>query len=95
LALSFNLWKVLMKRNLAALLCSSLLVAACGPVTADNYARLKTGMSHADVVAVLGQPSQCTDVLLVKQCSWGDESRYIKVSYAGDAVLTTSAQGLR
>lgn len=84
-----------MTRSLPALLCCSLFLAACGPVTADNYARLKTGMSHAEVVAVLGQPSQCTEVLVVKQCTWGDESRYIKVSYAGDLVLTTSAQGLR
>ena len=84
-----------MNHTLPALLACALLLAACSPVTADNYARLKTGMSHTDVVAVLGQPSQCTDVLLVKQCSWGDESRYIKVSYAGDVVLTTSAQGLR
>ena len=71
------------------------LLAACSAVTADNYAKLHAGMSMAEVQDILGKPNSCSDVILVKKCTWGDEARYITVAFAGDAVLTTTADGLK
>lgn len=82
-----------MRKILSFGLLASLL-AACSPVNADNYAKLHTGMSMAEVQAILGNPSQCTDILMMKKCSWGNASRNISVSFAADAAITTSANGL-
>ena len=75
-----------------ALLCS--LLAACSTVNADNYAKLHAGMSMAEVQAILGKPTQCTEILIVKKCTWGTESHGISVSFAADAAMATSANGL-
>lgn len=77
---------------IAILLCT--LLAACSSVNADNYAKLHAGMSMAEVQAILGSPTQCTEILIVKKCTWGSESRGISVSFAADAVMATSANGL-
>ncbi|GAB2877748.1 hypothetical protein GCM10027046_02060 [Uliginosibacterium flavum] len=76
------------------LLLLSALLAACSAVNADNYAKLHTGMSMSEVQAILGTPTQCTEILIVKKCTWGSESRGISVSFAADAAMATSANGL-
>lgn len=72
----------------------AVLLTACSAVTADNYAKLHTGMSMAEVQAVLGKPTQCSEILMMKKCTWGDARRYISVSFAADAAVATSADGL-
>ncbi|NSL56109.1 lipoprotein [Uliginosibacterium sp. IMCC34675] len=82
-----------MNRTLC-LLGAILLLAACSKITADNYAKLHAGMSLAEISAILGQPGQCSEVLLLKQCRWGDDKHYIAVSFAADAAVSLSGQGL-
>jgi hypothetical protein len=85
-----------MKRKiLAAGLLAMLLLAACSKLTAKNYEQLKMGMSYDEVKALLGTPDECSDVLGVKQCRWGDEKRYISVSFAGDKVMIFTAENIR
>lgn len=72
----------------------ALVMTACSPVNADNYAKLHAGMSMSEVEAILGKPNRCTEVLIAKKCTWGDERKYITVSFAGDAAVITSAEGL-
>ena len=72
-----------------------LLLAACSKLTLENYDRLKSGMSYQEVKEILGAPSQCSEVLGVKSCTWGDDQRFIKVNFVGDQVLLFSAQGIR
>lgn len=72
-----------------------LLLAACSKLTLENYDRLKSGMSYQEVKDILGSPSQCSEVLGVKSCTWGDDKRYIKVNFFGNQVLLFSAEGIR
>ena len=78
-----------------ALLVSICLLAACGKVTAENYAKLKAGMSYKEVTGILGNPASCDDVIGFKSCKWGDEKSHITVRFAGDAVIMHSAENLR
>ena len=75
-------------RQLAALALVALLAAGCSKLTAENYARIKVGMSYQEVAAILGSPTGCSDVAGLKSCTWGDESRNIKVQFAADRATT-------
>ena len=80
----------------AAVLVACLLLSACDSrINQDNYAKLSSGMSRAEVEALLGKPEQCSGALGLSSCTWGDETRFISVQYVGDQVLLFSAQGLR
>ncbi len=81
-------------KNTLCLLGIALLLAGCNKITAENYAKLHTGMSLAEVTAILGQPGQCDEVLLMKRCHWGEGKRQIAVNFAADAAVTLSGQGL-
>ncbi|MFC5300013.1 hypothetical protein [Azospira restricta] len=83
-----------MRRSLILLLCS-LLLAACSKVNMDNYNRLKTGQSYDEIVAILGQPSRCDEVIGVRQCVWGDEQRNIRVGFVGNTALSMAANNLK
>ena len=81
--------------KLLGALSLALLLAACGKLNVENYDKLKSGMSYEEVKRILGPPAKCSDVLGVKQCSWGDETRHVDVSFIGDQVLIFSAENIR
>ena len=78
-----------------ALLVSICLLAACSKVTAENYAKIKSGMGYKEVVGILGNPASCDDIVGFRSCKWGDEKSHIPARFAGDAVIIHSAQTLR
>ncbi|MFN3984084.1 MAG: hypothetical protein ACK4KV_01265 [Rhodocyclaceae bacterium] len=71
------------------------MLTACSKVTMNNYNKLKIGMRYTEVVQVLGGPSSCSDVLTVKNCTWGDDKRFINVSFVADQVILFNAENLR
>ena len=81
--------------RLLPLFLAACLLAACSKVNMENYNRLKTGQGYDEIVAVLGQPTRCDEVLGVRQCLWGDEQRGIKVGFVGNTALTLSANNLK
>jgi len=81
-------------RSLALLLCCLTLVA-CSKINQENYAKLKPGMTKAEVESLLGGPTECAGALGMSSCTWGDEKRFISVQYAGDKVLMFSGKGLK
>jgi len=81
-------------RTLALLLCCLTLVA-CSKINQENYAKLKPGMTKAEVESLLGGPTECAGALGMSSCTWGDEKRFISVQYAGDKVLMFSGKGLK
>ena len=83
-----------MSMRIAALLACCLL-AACSKVNQDNYSKLKPGMSKVEVESLLGAPAECAGALGMSSCTWGDDTSYISVQYAGDQVLMFSGKGLR
>ena len=78
-----------------ALLVSICLLAACSKITAENYAKIKAGMSYKEVSGILGNPTSCDDAVGFKSCKWGDAKSHVTVRFAGDAVIMHSAENLR
>lgn len=78
-----------------AALSLCLLLAACSKVNQENYAKLKAGMTKAEVEALLGAPNECAGAIGLTSCTWGDEKTSISVQYAADKVMMFSGQGLK
>lgn len=83
------------KLGIAATAVAALLLAGCSKVTMDNYSKLERGMEAAEVEAIIGAPSECSETLGVRNCLWGDENSNISVTYAGSKVINMSATGLK
>ena len=81
--------------KLAILAISGILLCACGSrVNLDNYNKLKTGQSYSEVKAILGEATNCDEMLGIRICVWGDEKRGINVNLVSDKVLLLSAHNL-
>ncbi|WP_137820519.1 outer membrane protein assembly factor BamE [Pseudomonas sp. 2FG] len=78
-----------------ALLSFCVLLAACSKINQENYSKIKTGMSKAEVESLLGAPTDCSGALGFSSCTWGDQKSFISIQYAGDQVLMFSGQGLK
>ncbi|AIR88425.1 outer membrane protein assembly factor BamE domain-containing protein [Pseudomonas cremoricolorata] len=78
-----------------ALLSLCVVLAACSKINQENYSRLKSGMSKAEVEQLLGTPTECSGALGMTSCTWGDQQSFISVQYAADKVLMYSGQGLQ
>ena len=68
--------------------------AGCNKLTMDNYSKIKSGMSYNEVVAILGTPGKCDDVLGMRSCVWGDKNKSITVAFVADKVLLFSANNI-
>lgn len=82
------------KTILLVAVSASLLLAGCSKVTPENYNKVKTGMSHAEVEAILGQASGCSQMLGASSCTWGDDNTYIRVKFVADNAAIISSNGL-
>ena len=78
-----------------ALAAVAILLSGCSKLTPENYAKLKPGLTYAEVKSILGEPTRCDDLVGFKSCRWGDESRNITVRFAGDQVVLYSAENVR
>ncbi len=81
-------------RNTFLVMFTVFFLTACSKVSQENYAKLKTGMSQAEVESILGSADMCTETLGTKTCTWGNESKNIMVNFVGDATLVISNKGL-
>ena len=70
-------------------------VVACSKVSKENYDKLKVGMDYDEVVSIVGSPDSCSEALGAKNCRWGTEERYIKVTFIADKVTMLGHYGLR
>ena len=78
-----------------ALVLAATLLAACSKVTAENYARLKVGMTYQETTAILGSPARCDDTAGFRTCRWGDDKSGITVRFAADKAVLHSAENIR
>lgn len=84
-----------MKRlSIPAAILLGLALGACSKLTAENYGKLKVGMTFEEVTDLLGEPEACSDRLGLKRCRWGDESASVQVNFVGDKVALHSARNL-
>jgi outer membrane protein assembly factor BamE (lipoprotein component of BamABCDE complex) len=81
--------------SLIAIAAVAVLLAGCSKLTPENYAKLKPGLTYAEVKSILGEPARCDDLVGFKSCRWGDDSRSITVRFAGDQVVLYSAENVR
>jgi hypothetical protein len=72
-----------------------LTLTACSKLTAENYDRIGVAMDYNEIKKIIGEPTQCDDVLGVKQCTWGDERQHIKVSFIGGKATFMTAKNIR
>lgn len=83
-----------MKKLPLALAVMTLALAACDRVTAANYDKLEVGMPYEEVVAILGEPSECAAVVNTKSCRWGKDDKYIDAKIVGESVIFLTAKGV-
>ena len=84
--------------NLRPLLASSILLLTllgCSKLSMENYSRITLGMPYDKVVQLIGKPGKCDDVMGLRSCTWGDDSRSVQVSFAGNEVLLFSSRNLK
>ncbi|WP_252271746.1 outer membrane protein assembly factor BamE [Pseudomonas subflava] len=81
-------------RHLVAL-AACVLLAACNKINQENYSQLKAGMPKGEVENLLGSPTECSGAIGLTSCTWGDETSFISVQFAGDKVMMFSGQGLK
>jgi len=78
------------------LLAGCLLLVACNKVNQENFSKLRTGMSKAEVEQLLGAPAECAGALGFTSCSWGaEQGPLISIQFANDKVLVFSGKGLK
>jgi len=84
------------KKSMFWILSASLLlvILGCNKLTTENYDLLEVGMSMEQVEKILGEVDECNGAIGIKNCTWGHEEKYIKVSFAGDRVAVFSGHGL-
>jgi hypothetical protein len=83
-----------MKKTILITAAASLLLAACSKVTQDNYDKVESGMSRAEVEAIIGNATKCKEALGAASCVWGDDNKYIKVKFVADIAAIVSSNGL-
>jgi hypothetical protein len=82
-------------RRLAALLAAGLLACACGRVTAENYAKLKVGMTFDETTAILGSPAGCDETAGYRSCRWENGKSKISARFAADRMVLHTAENVR
>ncbi|WP_028454032.1 outer membrane protein assembly factor BamE domain-containing protein [Chitinilyticum litopenaei] len=78
------------------LIASFLLLAACSKITAENYQKIKSGMSRDEVVAILGEPTQSEAGSLLgiegETASWQNGGLVISAQFVNGKLLTHGKQ---
>lgn len=84
-----------MKIRAALTMSLLLLMLGCSKLTLENYNKISAGMTYEEVTQLIGSPDQCDDVLGVRSCEWGDETRSVNVSFLGGKVILFSSSNLK
>lgn len=72
----------------------ALSLTACGKVTLENYEKIKVGMNKTELEAILGSADKCEEKTMHTNCTWGDDSKNIKVTFVADKVTLFAEKGL-
>lgn len=83
-----------MKKYVLLLCLMTALIVGCSKINQDNYKKLETGMPYDQVTDLLGKPDECTAVIGIKNCIWGDENKNITIKFVSDQVMLFSSKGM-
>jgi hypothetical protein len=80
-------------RHALLAVCLLLTVTAChSPVNQENFTRIETGMSEAEVIALLGEPTETTSIDLGlfsgTAATWRHKETEISVQFVNGKVQT-------
>ncbi|MBB5189529.1 hypothetical protein HNQ50_000239 [Silvimonas terrae] len=74
----------------------TLALSACSKITAENYAKIDTGMARADVVQILGEPDKTESSSLLgisgENAVWESHGTVITLRLVNGVVLTKDLQ---
>lgn len=82
-------------KHLLLVAATALALVGCGKVNKENYDKLSVGMDYEEVTGVIGDPENCSETLGTKRCTWGDDSKNIKVSFIANKATLFSNDGLK
>lgn len=83
-------------RHLLILPLLALLLGGCAArLSAEKYSQIVIGMTHAQVLELLGTPDDCSAAFSVSRCVWSQGGSSINVIFVNDQVTLYNAQGLR
>jgi hypothetical protein len=85
----------MMKIRMMILLVLVCMLFGCSKLTADNYAKIQTGIAYSEVVRILGKPDSSSEALFVKNCVWGNEQKNITVNFVGDKAILSTSRNIR
>lgn len=84
-----------MKARMVLAMGLLLVTLGCSRLTIENYNQISSGMRYEEVTQLLGKPDACDDVMGVRNCRWGDDTRSVNVSFVSDKVLLYSSSNLQ
>ena len=77
-------------RHLLVALLTAILLAACSKITAENYERVKEGMTEAEVTAILGPPTESSAMSILgitgQSSRWDGKESLITVQFVNGKV---------
>lgn len=71
-----------------------LILLGCSKINQKNFDKLKAGMEYDEVLKILGKPDNCESVLNMKNCTWEESPKIIKILIFADKVVLLSSQGI-
>ena len=81
-------------KHLLLALSTLVLLVGCSKINIENYETIEIGMDYSDIETLLGSPTECDELLGMKQCQWGDENKYIDIKFVADKTTIFSKKGL-
>ncbi len=84
-----------MKKTYLLLAALVLLLSGCSKLTKENYDQIKPGMSYEEVVAIIGKPDHCSEVIALSNCEWKEGDVAVHISFIGGKATIMAAEGLK
>ena len=83
--------------GLTLLLCSTLLLGCTSKLTQENFEKVQSGMTQAEVAAILGDPTESSSIGLGPfggtTSTWKDGGRTITIQFVNGKVIAKVFSG--
>ncbi len=86
-----------MQVGVMMLLCATMLLGCGSKVTPENFAKIQSGMTEAEVTAILGPPTESSSIgfgpVGGTTSTWKDNGRTITIQFVNGKVLAKTFSG--
>ena len=77
-----------------AILVALVLLAGCSKITQENFARIQDGMAEQEVLAILGQPAESSNITVLSlsgtSSKWTADGAVISIQFVNGKVRVKS-----